>query len=101
MRPTLMKPTPYRNMEYVRWIKLFPCEVCKAENAEAAHTGAHGLGTKASDFRCVPLCEQHHRSDKDGLDKIGPEEFERRYNINIRERILFYIEMWLATGHTL
>ena len=101
IRPELLKPKSYRNREYMLWIKLWPCLVCGDERTEAAHTGSHGLGTKASDFRCLPLCEIHHRDDTRGLDKLGPEKFELRYNVNLREEVLRRIEAWLGSWHSL
>lgn len=36
-----------------------------AGSVEADHQGAHGLGQKADDFTCVPMCQQHHRERTD------------------------------------
>jgi hypothetical protein len=62
------------------WIKSLPCacsgtdveprcqptwlggspDVCSGP-VEAHHAGAHGLGQKADDDSCIPLCVSHHR----------------------------------------
>lgn len=34
---------------------------------EAHHAGEHGLGNKAADDTCIPLCVHHHRSLTDRL----------------------------------
>lgn len=103
MLRTFPKPTPYRNADYLQWTRLDECAVKNNECAgvvEASHSGAHGLGTKASDLRTLPLCIHHHRGPR-GLDRIGPENFERQHNINIREIQLERINRYLAEGHTL
>lgn len=52
--------------EYVRRVKALPCAVghrggCSG-GVEAHHAGPRpGLGLKAPDDTCVPLCGQHHR----------------------------------------
>lgn len=103
----LQKPKPYRNVQYMLWVKTFPCLVRGVKIAdpcslgiEAAHTGKHGLRTKASDFRVVPLCSDHHRGSW-GLDYLGPERFAERYNVNLQETALQLVEAWLAQGNTL
>jgi hypothetical protein len=52
---------------------------------EAAHTGPHGISQKASDYTCIPLCHEHHRTGNDALDKIGRETFQLRFQINISD----------------
>lgn len=41
--------------------------ICDGE-IHAHHAGERGLGQKASDLTCIPLCQEHHRNwhDCDG-----------------------------------
>lgn len=76
-----------RDMERMGWIKTQPCALAfgfaVAEEAwphglspdacggitEAHHAGVHGLGQKAPDDTCIPLCSHHHRclTDRRGV----------------------------------
>lgn len=65
-----------RDLEYMLLVKSLPCAVltCAPDASrvtpcngaiEADHMGPRGLGQKASDRTCVPMCEQHHRERTD------------------------------------
>jgi len=59
--------------------------VCRATRAvEAAHTGPHGLGQKASDLSAIPLCRRHHRTGDDSYHRLGPRKFAEVHQLNIR-----------------
>lgn len=45
---------------FVRFVRTLPCAVCGAHGVEAHHAGTRGLGQRAHDSTCVPLCRQHH-----------------------------------------
>lgn len=57
-----------RDLVYMRLVKRLACLVafspafgpCGGE-VEADHAGGRGLGQKAPDSTCIPLCTQHHR----------------------------------------
>jgi hypothetical protein len=62
-----------------QWLRGRPCAVkhmggCSG-NMEAAHTpdpGSKGMGTKAADHNCIPLCEAHHKlHTNSGWSAIG------------------------------
>jgi hypothetical protein len=73
-----------RSRLYRRWICSLPCAVCRAHfGIEAAHTGPRGLGTKSSDFSCIPLCRRHHQSGNDSLHALGPQKFQERHDLDI------------------
>ena len=72
-----------RNIPYMLWIKTLPCAVCGRNGAEAAHTGRRGLGQKAPDEQCIPLCPDHHRHRRDALDVAGPRRFQEIHGIDI------------------
>ncbi len=98
-RLRLHKPQPHRSKTYLIWLHQWPCIVC-GKYPESAHSGEHGLGTKASDFKALPVCADHHRGPQ-GLDTLGPEEFERVYNVDIKALVLTLIEVYLAEGNQL
>ncbi len=97
----LIKPAAYRDQDYLSWIRQWPCFICARDiEVEAAHVGQHGLGTKASDLQTVSLCPLHHRGSY-GLDKIGRERFEAKYNVDLMEQCLWLLNVYLTTGHAL
>lgn len=71
MRPGKRK-TKYRrrerDFEYMVWIKTQRCcaPVVDCDGPiEAHHAGRRGLGHKAPDDTCIPLCRRHHRDITD------------------------------------
>ena len=82
---------PERNDAYKRWLRKWPCIVCKKQwSVEAAHTGPHGIGTKASDYACIALCKAHHQE----LHQIGPLRFQEGYFIVFTELAAMYKGVW-------
>lgn len=54
------RPKPPRSPEYLDFVRSFACLWCKtAGYTQASHHGPRGTATKASDFRCLPLCGPH------------------------------------------
>lgn len=61
-------------LEAARYIALVSCRsatIC-AGVVEADHMGARGLGQKADDYTCVPMCQQHHRERTDHSGAFRP-----------------------------
>ena len=82
-----MKPS--RNPEYLRFVRRQPCCVCgRSWGVEAAHTGPHGLGQKAADESCIPLCGIHHRIGRDSYHNLGRVRFSEVHNLDIPAIIL-------------
>ena len=81
LRPRDQKPV--RDPEYRRYVRSHPCAACgKSWSVEACHTGPHGLGQKACDLTCIPLCRvQHQEFD------CAPREFAERHGVNVAEVI--------------
>jgi hypothetical protein len=92
---------PSRDLDYKRWIATLPCMICRIDfirsaelfcrvarqfgipvispqltSTEAAHSGPHGIGQKASDRTCLPLCRGHHREYQDSYHVLGVKFFE-------------------------
>jgi hypothetical protein len=83
------------------WIRSQPCPVCGAHSGvEAAHTGPHALGQKASDYSCIPLCHQHHRTGNEALHKIGRRAFQDRFSLDIDELIKLFNALWWNSSAT-
>lgn len=55
---------------YVLWVKHQPCLLAGSGGCDgpvhAHHAGERGLGQKAGDDTCVPLCMLHHKIFHDG-----------------------------------
>ena len=48
---------PLRSESYRRWIAAQPCINCGVDGySQAAHPNGGGMGTKADDLLCFPLC---------------------------------------------
>jgi len=83
------KVKPARSEAYRRWIASLPCIVCGIEGySQAAHPNqGRGLGQKASDLECFPLCcvrpgHMGHHQEHDLLIDMTLEqrrEMERQY----------------------
>ena len=81
---------PVRDDSYRRWIRSWPCLVCSTRRRiEAAHTGPHGIGQKASDSSCIPLCHEHHAELHQGVLY-----FQERYGIDIADVVAMFNAMW-------
>jgi hypothetical protein len=89
---------PARDWRYRAWIRTLPCAACgRTRKIEASHTGPHGLNQKASDYRCVPLCIEHHRTGKAALDRIGGERFERVFQIDLSGLVRRLNRIWFES----
>lgn len=67
---------PARDKKYLAWIRTLECIVCNRLEVEAHHTGPHGMGQKASDYTCIPLCADHHTMGADAYHRIGRKRWE-------------------------
>lgn len=88
---------PMRDPEYRRFIRTLPCSVggCNKIYIQAAHYRVNGMGSKSSDYTCVPLCQWHHLDGPYALHK-GLEAFEAEYGISIPAIIADCLGLW---GH--
>lgn len=53
----------WENQKYLQWVKSRPCCVCQKPADDAHHIigyGYGGIGVKAHDLFCIPLCRGHH-----------------------------------------
>lgn len=71
-----------RDFEFMGFVKRQPCIVrtmppsdvhtfCRGR-VEADHLGVRGMGQKANDRTCAPLCEGHHRERHDHAGTFRP-----------------------------
>lgn len=88
---------------HLAFLRELPCLVCgnpiETQAAHLRYSDARivkmnaGVGAKADDFFCVPLCGKHH----DEQHKTGDElKFWRRYGI---DPILYALRLWSVTGN--
>ena len=70
---------PVRDEAYLRFVRSLPSAVSGRYGCDAAHTGPHGIGTKASDLSAIPLTRQEHRD----LHKIGPRAFAEKHRLDV------------------
>ena len=89
-RPLYIQAPPIRDESYKHWVRSWPCLICARRfGIEAAHTGPHGLGQKASDLQTVPLCRQHHEDLHRGVL-----DFQERHGINIPDAVAMFNAIW-------
>jgi hypothetical protein len=93
--PQREKRGPERDATYLAWIRTQPCEVCKCESrSEAAHTGDHGLGQKASDLNAIPLCATCHRIGPQSYHRLGGRAFERTHGVSCAQVVTRLNAKW-------
>jgi Protein of unknown function (DUF968) len=91
-RAFYIQAPPIRSEDYKRWIRSWPCLVCATRRqVEAAHTGPHGIGQKASDLQTVPLCKEHHAELHQGV-----QEFQERHQIELADVVAMFNALWSA-----
>lgn len=75
VKPKRTKPrrsSRVRDPQYMEWIRTRACAAAYIDVDQclqpihAHHAGKRGVGQKASDDTCIPLCERHHREWHDG-----------------------------------
>jgi hypothetical protein len=87
---------PVRDWKFRAWIRSLPCAACKCMRfVEAAHTGIDGgMGQKAGDRSCVPLCAPCHRTDPGSYHQIGREQFAAEWNLDFEKLVQRLNEEW-------
>jgi hypothetical protein len=89
-RAVYQQAPPVRDEAYKRWIRSQPCVVCGTRRRiEAAHTGPHGIGQKASDLSCLPLCADQHAEMHQGV-----QDFQERHGIDIPDVVAMFNALW-------
>src|SRR3954451_24651277 len=75
--PAKERRGPARDTEYRTWIRTWPCAACGSTvHVEAAHTGNDGgMSIKASDYSCIPLCQDCHRVGSFAYHRLGRAAF--------------------------
>lgn len=94
--PEPKRKGPWRSKEYLAFVRSKRCAWCNAPApSEASHHGKHGIGTKAEDHRCIPLCAMCHRGEyhrTGALGRMTPEQ-TREWAM---DRALETIGEWVA-----
>jgi hypothetical protein len=74
---------PVRDPLYRRFIKQLPCLAClRTWGIDPCHTGAHGVGQKACDLKCIPLCRKCHQEYD-----AAPYDFAAKHGIDVQKHI--------------
>ena len=91
----LPKTKTARNKAYLAWVRRKPCTVCHhPAPSEASHHGPRGMGIKASDFGCIPLCSRCHREwHQSGRFTVDPTSAASRERIASAQSDL--LRMWV------
>ena len=71
---------PVRSTAYLKYVRSWPCIACGTVKRyrDAAHTGKHGMGQKASDLDTIPACRPCHQE----LHKLGPVRFQLKHDLD-------------------
>jgi hypothetical protein len=84
-----------RNERYLAFLRLLPCINCAAPySVEAAHFGPHGISQKASDLDALPLCRRCHRTGMRSYHTLGPRDFAKVHDIDVRGWIETFNRFW-------
>ena len=82
-----------RSKAYMALVRDLPCCVCNRDGPSDPHhphgVGYRGVGTKAPDIWCIPLCRQHH----DDLHH-DRREWEHRYGSQFEFASVTYANLW-------
>jgi len=89
------KKTREKDDHYLEFIRSQPCCVCGIEGSHPHHTDVGGMGTKGSDYSCIPLCADHHTLGSNAIHRIGEFNFELHFEINLDEIKIKYLTKYI------
>ena len=89
--PLYRSVAPVRDPLYRRFIKQFPCVGCaRTWHIDPCHVGPHGIGQKACDLTCIPLCRKCHEA----FD-AAPAEFAASRRLDIPALQRMFQRFWI------
>jgi hypothetical protein len=112
-RPDMTEQPKDRRVEdakYLEWVRSLPCLVtgCQydAETHHQSERGKGGTGTRADDYRALPLCCFHHtlggtsqaQGSYHGMGKLTGWKFWKHYGIDVESTIHRLNCLWLEQG---
>jgi hypothetical protein len=66
-RPQPKPRKPARDKEYLGFVRGHACTICsRPAPSHAHHDGPRGMSQKTSDYRTLPLCDEHHTMEHAG-----------------------------------
>lgn len=76
-----------RDSQYREFIRSFPCLVkgCRETPIHAHHMETGGMGTKGSDYSCIPLCHKHHTGGNQSIHNQGEINFRSIHKVDLTE----------------
>jgi hypothetical protein len=93
-----------RAIPFMLWVKRQPCSArfldCNSPcigRVEADHAGRRGIGQKASDYTCVPLCSKHH-AERTNFSGVFKSWDQARMRFWLAQRIWFTQRMAITNG---
>lgn len=93
------------NSNYLDFIRAQKCLVSHQKNVVAHHVrmfdAESGMGGKPSDYKAVPLTNEHHTHGPFALHRIGEKEFWKKYQIDPYEKIIELLKLYLLTFYSL
>lgn len=88
------KSKTFKNKQYLEYIRKQPCVIC-GHKSVPHHTEAGGMGMKCSDYRTIPLCNQHHTIGSASIHRMGKKTFSDYHCIDIDKIIIDLLEKFI------
>ena len=89
---SIPKPSTYRNLIYLQFVRSLPCCVCgMRQRIEAHHSEKGGIGIKGSDAFAIPFCQEHHWQ----YHNKGKVSFYQEYGLDRWEIVARTLEKYL------
>ncbi len=81
----------YKDEEYLKWIRKFPCTVCGTPFNIEAH---HHWKTRWNDFTAIPLCVSHHEF---GIHaSTDQKEWQEKKGVDLEQEIMRFNMLYIA-----
>ena len=91
-----MKPKWYNleNPVYENWIRKLPCLICHQHPVDCHHM----WHARRNSYASVPLCRGHHTFGKDAYHALEFDSFEKRHNIDLKDKIITLLTIYIHKG---
>jgi hypothetical protein len=93
---SLRKPERIQSIPYRKFVRQHPCIVWKCFRVPQVHhvvfEGQGRIGSKVSDFQCVPCCDLHHRE----FHSTSREQFAVKHGLNFAQIIIDLLACYIV-----
>ncbi len=90
-KPERLESAPYR-----KYIRNHTCIVAKCWRRVEAHhvvfAGQGRVGSKVTDYQCVPCCVKHHQE----FHFLGREGFSEKYSLDLSRLIIEFLILYIV-----